>query len=70
MKNTSSLSSSPTLSSSENSASHFRLDDTNGHSRFAVLRAPSLISRPRLDDGLWRPLRLDLFKIPLSSYRD
>jgi len=61
---------SPRLSSSETSASLFRIDDTNGRSRFSALRAPSLISRPRLEDGLWRPLRLDLFKIPLSSYRE
>lgn len=61
---------SPRLSSSETSASHFRLDDTNGRSRFSAHRAPTLISRPRLEEGLWRPLRLDLLKSPLSRHRE
>lgn len=70
MNATHSPSSSSYLSSLENAASHFRLDDTDGHSRFATHRAPTLISRPRLEDGLWRPLRLDLLKAPLTRYRD
>lgn len=70
MNATLSHSSSSYLPSLENPVSHFRLDDTNGPTRFAAHRAPTLISRPRLEDGLWRPLRLDLLKAPLTRHHD
>lgn len=58
------------LSSPENPASRFYLNTANERSRFTAHRAPTLISRPRLEDGLWRPLRLDLLKAPLTRLRD
>ena len=51
-------------------ASRITLNHANGTSPFSVHRAPTLISRPRLEDGLWRPLRLDLLKAPLSRYHE
>ena len=56
------------LTSLENPEYRVRLNDTNERSRFSVHRAPTLISRPRLEDGLWRPLRLDLLKAPLTRH--
>lgn len=63
-------SSSSYLPSRENPVSRFTLNKANATSRFAAHRAPTLISRPRLEDGLWRPLRLDLLKAPLTRHRE
>lgn len=54
----------------ENPVSRLTLDKANATSRFSGHRAPTLISRPRLEDGLWRPLRLDLLKTPLTRYHE